>query len=409
MGLVLVSNASVFILTALIREKALNDLHGIRNGGNENVENPATMNRLLEELDRDLNCKKKGTIYEQAERNNPAYISSREFRIMCLRASDYDPEASVKRILTFLEIQKALFSEEKLGKKILLDDLDEDAIESLKSGAMQISASTDKAGRKILFIFPRALKMKSFDSENRAKYYVLMALMESEEVQKMGFVAVYYSIGNSETTNHNRFYSGRLLDLPVRLAGFHACDGDWRTYYIGSVAIRRIPPSAVPKFRIHCGSDMECLYKLASFGIPRDSLPLSADRFQLDNRHHWAWYQQRQQLERNQPSTVLSSSVHQAVVPGQNDVLFGRVRNNGGNRALRKMVSALLEEYNASPKKYKTRMAEQVMKEIGNIGGRFLKLNSAGEWEEVSHVEALEKTAKTFRNFRRYTLEREES
>eukprot|EP00980_Cylindrotheca_fusiformis_P025193 scaffold13259_cov54-Cylindrotheca_fusiformis.AAC.1 len=197
------------------------------------------------------------------------------------------------------------------------------------------------------------------------------------------------------------------MSLPLRVSGFHTCVSDWKTYYLLSVIIQRLPSSILPKFRVHCGSDMECLYKLGSFGIPRDALPLSADEFQLDCRHHLEWYQQRQQLERNE-SLAITDEVHQGIVPGPNDVLYGRARNNGGNRALRRMVSSLLDVYNCLPRNFKAKLAEKVVNEIGKSGGRFLKIDSAGEWEEASHVEAVEKVAKTFRNCRRYKNETED-
>eukprot|EP00980_Cylindrotheca_fusiformis_P014696 scaffold4002_cov85-Cylindrotheca_fusiformis.AAC.2 len=386
-------------LTMEEREHALDDLHGIPNRS-EVAEDAVSMNRLLEELDRNLNDIKKGTFYEQAERNNPSYVASRDFRLMFLRASDYDPEASVKRIMDFLEIQKSLFGEEMLGKKVKLDDLDDEAIDSLKSGAIQFSASTDRAGRKILFVFPRALRMRNIQSDFQARYYVLMSALESEQVQKMGIVVVFYTLKQSEAAKGSRFYSGNLMKLPLRWAGVHICIGDWKAYYIGSVAIYCLPHSVLSKFRIHHGSDMECLYKLGSFGIPRDAVPLSAGGFQLENRHHLEWYRHRKELERSQSSSVLDA-VHRVVVPGPNDVLFGQFRSNAGNRALRKLASSLLDEYNSLTKTLKTRMAQGVIKEIGILGGRFLKQNSSGEWEEASQVEALRKVAKTFRNCRR--------
>eukprot|EP00980_Cylindrotheca_fusiformis_P014695 scaffold4002_cov85-Cylindrotheca_fusiformis.AAC.1 len=386
-------------LTVEEREGALDDLHGIPNRS-EVAEDAVSINRLLEELDRNLNDIKKGTFYEQAERNNPSYVTSRDFRLMFLRASDYDPEASVKRIMNFLEIQKSLFGEEMLGKKVKLDDLDDEAIASLKSGALQISASADRAGRKILFVFPRALRMGSLQSELQARYYIMMALSDSEQVQKMGIVVVYYTLEKSEAAKGSRFYSGNLMKLPLRWAGVHICIGNWKAYCIGSVAIYCLPHSVLPKFRIHHGSDMECLYKLGSFGIPRDAVPLSAGGFQLDNRHHLEWCRHRKELERSQSSSVLDA-VHSVIVPGPNDVLFGQFRSNAGNCALRKLASSLLDEYNSLTKTLKTRMAQGVIKEFGSLGGRFLKQNSSGEWEEASQVEALRKVAKTFRNCRR--------
>eukprot|EP00980_Cylindrotheca_fusiformis_P008419 scaffold1782_cov77-Cylindrotheca_fusiformis.AAC.1 len=296
---------SMFQLSVEEREHALDDLHGIRND-NEDTEDAATMDRLLGELEEQLTDMKRGTIYEQAERNDPSYVSSREFRTLFLRTSNYDPEASVHRIFSFLEVQKSLFGEGKIGKKILLEDLDEEATESLKSGALQISASTDRAGRKIVFLCPRGRKVKSVLSEIRARYYILMALMESEEVQKKGIVGVYYSTGDTANANYHRIYNGKLMHLPLRLSGFHTCVSDWKTYYLLSVIIYRFPSSILPKFRVHCGSDMECLYKLGSFGISRDALPLSPDGFQLDNAHHLEWYRQRQQLEGNESAAILN-------------------------------------------------------------------------------------------------------
>eukprot|EP00980_Cylindrotheca_fusiformis_P025443 scaffold13727_cov86-Cylindrotheca_fusiformis.AAC.1 len=398
---------SMFQLSVEEREHALDDLHGIRSG-NEDTEDAATIDRLLGELDRNLKEMKKGTLYELAERNDPSYVTSREFRVLFLRTSGYDPEASVHHMFSFFEVQKSLFGEGKIGKKILLEDLDDDATESLKSGAMQISASTDRAGRKIVFLCPRGRKVKSVQSETRARYYILMDLMESEEVQKKGIVAVYYSTGNTANANYRQFYSGMLMDLPLRLSGFHTCVSDWKTYYLHSVIIYRFPSSILPKFRVHCGSDIECLYKLGSFGISRDALPLSPDGFQLDNEHHLEWYRQRQQLEGNESAAILNV-VHRGIVPQPNDVLFGRVRSNDGNRTLRKLVTTLLDEYNGLPRKFKAKLAEEVVDEISNLGGRFLKRNPVGEWEEVSHNEAVQKVAKTFRNCRRTAPESEEA
>eukprot|EP00980_Cylindrotheca_fusiformis_P014698 scaffold4002_cov85-Cylindrotheca_fusiformis.AAC.4 len=388
----------------------MDDLHGVRR--NENAEDEASTNRLLEELDRNLNAIKKGTLYEQAERDYQSYVSSRLFRLLFLRTCDYDPIASVQRILTFLEIQEYLFGEEKIGKRILLEDLEEEAIVSLKTGAMQISHSTDNAGRKLLFVYPPAPRVENIRSEAQARYYILMALMESEEVQKIGFVTVYFAAKPTDFSEYRRYSSGKLMYLPLRFAGCHGCVSNWKTYVLEAVSIFAFPASARPKFKIHhCGSDLECLYKLGSFGIPPEALPIFVDRFELDNRHLLEWYQNRKELDRFQSMTVPSSvsAQHQSIVPRPNDVLFGRFRSNTGNRTLRNIVSSLLDEYSVLPKKYKTLMAEEVRKAIGDLGGRFLKLNSAGEWEEVSQAEAVHKTAKTFRNCRRSAHENGDS
>jgi hypothetical protein len=155
-----------------------------------------------------------------------------------------------------------------------------------------------------------------------------------------------------------------------------------------------------PKVRVHYGSPMECVYKLESFGIPREALQMSAtNEPTIDS--HTIWYRHRQHLELQRSATA-GSPASSIINPGPQDILFGRLKNNDGNILMRKLVLKMLDEHKASNKIRKTEITDLVIDEIHKTGGRFLKQNEeTGQWEEVSCTEANRKIAHTFRNIRR--------
>ena len=89
--------------------------------------------------------------------------------------------------------------------------------------------------------------------------------------------------------------------------------------------------------------------------------------------------------------------------PLANDVLFGRKRNNHeGNKILRLLVESRSKDYDTASKSRKRTMASQVVTDVQEAGGRFLKeVDETGAWEAVPMEEALEKIAQAFRNCRR--------
>ncbi|CAJ1970021.1 unnamed protein product [Cylindrotheca closterium] len=89
--------------------------------------------------------------------------------------------------------------------------------------------------------------------------------------------------------------------------------------------------------------------------------------------------------------------------PSENDVLFGRKRNNEGNKRVRQLVGELSTEYDKASKARKTQLADSVVQEIQKQGGRFLKQTDgdSSKWEEVPDEFARNKISKHFRNNRR--------
>jgi hypothetical protein len=95
--------------------------------------------------------------------------------------------------------------------------------------------------------------------------------------------------------------------------------------------------------------------------------------------------------------------------PNPNDVLFGRKRNNAGNKRVRELVGDLADAYDLADKTRKTQLADAVVQEIKRQGGRFLKQMEGDKWKEVPNDFARSKISKHFRNNRRSPLNKESS
>ncbi|CAJ1932709.1 unnamed protein product [Cylindrotheca closterium] len=85
----------------------------------------------------------------------------------------------------------------------------------------------------------------------------------------------------------------------------------------------------------------------------------------------------------------------------ENDILFGRMYDHVGNQRLRQLVRVMSGEYNASNRGRKKEIADFLVIQIKNKGGRFLKPTDDGQWVEVSDTAAEKKVSSHFRNNRR--------
>jgi hypothetical protein len=139
------------------REKALADVHGI---GEVEEEDGAFVSSCLEELEIHLQTIKQETAYALAEAMSRHYVSAQNFRMLFLRADRYAPKDAAERMVRFFELKKSLFGAEKLVKDITLDDLDEDDMDTLGTGCVQVSPLTDMTGRPIFVVLLKLRRYK---------------------------------------------------------------------------------------------------------------------------------------------------------------------------------------------------------------------------------------------------------
>lgn len=182
---------------------------------------------------------------------------------------------------------------------------------------------------------------------------------------------------------------------------------------------------------------MECQYALTTFGIPRQALPVSVSGEMFVDQH-LKWLASRRHLEterrqqhmeqslvnrldncvpqvslwvksptmdeKGEQSNILLAGSSGGITFHTNDVLFGRgksVVGHEGNTRFRNLVAEHAEEFDKVSRLEKTHMTERIVQKIKAAGGRFLKRDDDGGWEEVDHDTARKKVAHAFRNRRK--------
>ena len=95
----------------------------------------------------------KKVAFMKALMRSPDYVNDPEFLIKFLRAEMFDAASAAQRITRHFEEKLKLFGDEALGREITLSDLDEDDMESLNSGYLQVLSEPDHGNRKVLFYY----------------------------------------------------------------------------------------------------------------------------------------------------------------------------------------------------------------------------------------------------------------
>jgi hypothetical protein len=145
------------------------------------------------------------------------------------------------------------------------------------------------------------------------------------------------------------------------------------------------------------GTDMECIYKLMTFGIPSDALPISpSGEPKLQRILDWL------HARRKQETGAGKDTSNRIVVPGTHDVLLGRgkpLQKHPGNLRYHHIIESFEDRYESAMKLEKTNIAKEIVQKIKDAKGRFLKQDSAG-WVEIDDAAARYKVSHTFRNHR---------
>ena len=84
---------------------------------------------------------------------------------MFLRRHEFEVDKAAARMVTYFENKNLLFGEEKLVKKLTVDDLLPDDMAELKSGFFQQLSEKDMQGRPIIHVMLSVHAGKSWQSK----------------------------------------------------------------------------------------------------------------------------------------------------------------------------------------------------------------------------------------------------
>ncbi|MGK3736265.1 MAG: hypothetical protein ACI8RD_006527 [Bacillariaceae sp.] len=296
--------------------------------------------------------------YRLAVSKSSSYVHQSQFRLMFLRCTEGNVKKAAKRILRHFKTKLHLFGEDKLVRDIVLDDLNDNDMESLLSGGFQVLKDRDAAGRSVLFGRYTSMKYRTIDNMLRALWYIWMSMLEDPINQMKGVVAVGYEVGKVpldkfhsmngteedsegeeiEDDNSDNDGSGGgeddidftsssgaggfeisyaddmnsggfdremareiisiPLSVPVRPAGYHLCTDSHQWVGILNTVLVTMCKLVRLRMRIHHGTDQECKYVLMTHGISSDSIPVDETGY-MSLTNHIEWIEQRRLSDAN--------------------------------------------------------------------------------------------------------------
>jgi hypothetical protein len=285
----------------------------------------------------------------------------------------------------------------------------------------------------VVALIPRSLSLSLslsllYLSQLRMAFYIVMTALDDEETQKSGAVCIHhgtdwdFDVMDAKLLEFFSKVPGMMKCIPLRLQGFHFCYNNSKLRSIFSLMQLGVSKEIRHRMRVHYGSQVECHYKLMTFGIPVEQLPVTHDG-ELRLTGHNKWLARRQKIEAavlQQDAlsatfeTVLSSPSSKALgggqglvfivdLPSRYDVLLGRgkpYQEHSGNNILRELIASQFEEYDRAARGAKTAIAERVVVLVKESGGRFLQKNNDGLWVQASGKLARDKVSHGFRKKR---------
>jgi hypothetical protein len=229
-------------------------------------------------------------------------------------------------------------------------------------------------------------------------WYFMQVTSTEEGITKDGVVAINYNLGPYGTVFNldefedviNSAYDGVHFKLVVE----HFCyDDPTMDGYIAGASLF-VDESCRHRFRCHFGTKSEVLFKLQTFGILTEELPIN-DELTLELGWHQEWLATQRKREQG-------LSTKGFLVPRRFDVLFGRgidTRVHTGNLRAVHLVEMQYDKYEEASRREKTAIAARIVTQIQESYGRFLKWEEGG-WVEEDFDTARNKVSHFFRRKR---------
>jgi phage-related protein len=150
------------------RERVMEELHGVADIIKETSELVQTScEQLTKELQKLSKTKRRALV--RALFLKPSLEKDIPFKLLFLRADSFDAAKAAVRMCKYFEHKLELFGADKLVKRITLEDMNEDDMAAVHTGAVTILPQKDQAGRLIWFINQTHYDFKHWKNQVRDK------------------------------------------------------------------------------------------------------------------------------------------------------------------------------------------------------------------------------------------------
>jgi len=341
---------------------------------------------------------------------NSTYVHSVAFRLKFLRAELFHISDAALRYVRNLNYLVDKFGEIALMRQLYMSDLSNEELRFLKKGYMQILPFRDRVGRRILanlgsyggFDF-------SMETKERVGAYISFAIL-SEDVttQRKGAVALglldedaIESVSMAAVSDIQKF----MLAAPIRYSAHHSCLPDEFRFRVMKVMVLMLHQGDSRHLtRIHIGTQMECDYKLRSFGIPTEHIPRSYTG-KIKDSYHKTFLKTRTAMDDHRKAEArndyhyyydsTSAIQHFPAIECPENTCFlvrkhGVAWNNPGNIELRTFLAEKEQEHGR--KRLKGEFISRVVDEINAQNIHILLFDEKNSWyTRVTEKEEIQK------------------
>lgn len=378
------------------------ELHGVRCGAA--AETPKLLEKSLAEFDEGINAKKEQgagngllksvvsiSLLEKAEAEkakSKCYLNDPDVRLRFLRCEQFAVDKAIERLITFLEFTAELFGDFVADRPICLSDFSPREETALQNSRVQYLPFRDRSGRRVC----ASVGSSNFDLDADLRFKILMYLhwvvSEDIETQRKGIVLIAWIFDEDENKSWQHklrpqmkasikpFHLKHWESLPVRLASYQQYYVQDTTFFrmMCSLYVFHIKPNHRKLYRSYFGEQTELLYKLSSFGVPTDLLPVSCTG-KVKTANQSAWINvQRAKLFNEKNNTTDGEEIVEC--PRSEDVVFKKgpgYRNNPGNMYFRCLIEQEGENHQNAEKEEKYQITLRIVSKIEEINGRFLE------------------------------------
>jgi len=411
------------------RNNISEEIHGVRDAFPEWKEHPEPMELSLLDMEMELeSILLENNNYEHGLRLHHI-PTNRQLRLSFLRCELYDAKKAAQRLVTYVRVVRGNCScmggidgctcgsfgnGENHGRIQSSKWFTPGEYSSLKKGVIQFMPYRDRSGRRVLVVFSACFRLDIF-TRVKIIIHLLSGASEDVESQKRGFVAlVWPGMCNSVQPSNLGIFTSvvnrrRAMELqsafPLRFVCMHCGFTNSPLMKVVKVLIVSIlKNNNRPRFNLITGTKLELGYKIMSFGIHSEMIPLT-DNSTIRTRSHIQWLEARESIESYSYGSFQSTTGDRVTVecPGINDVLFHRGKSckyHPGNATFKGMLEAKKNQHLIANQTEKKEIALDIMEEVEKKNGRFLYWERSGWWVEFrDRTESRLKVATSMRDF----------
>lgn len=309
------------------RNKLDEEIHGVATLAPE--ESPEFLEQALLKLAEEIegipdNSLTKAAYLESQGYPN-TYVNTKDFRLKFLRCELFDVPKAAIRMMKFLTVASDLFGPQLLQRSMRYSDLTKGDEKLLRKGFIQILPYRDRAGRPIHAWVGDFDFAVGRDARSRARItlYFLYSTAVDVESQRKGFIQLTWiregAKPGSPTWSDVQLFFILFKASPIRNASLHFCFPDTAAFHILRTMYSMTLLDERSRLKFHIGEEVELLYKLKSYGIPVELIPVTGTG-NIKTVHQKRWIQLQRTLDEIRAKGVDVPSIIE--MPGSTDVIF---------------------------------------------------------------------------------------